>query len=77
MRDEVNTMFAYDDYELDYYYESIANEYAYVCDQLDSIDPEKDYELFGALELAKSELEFRYGICLSEESVDYIDDLPF
>lgn len=77
MRGEVNTMFAHvNDYELDYY-ENIVAEYAYICDQLDSVDPEKDYELFGALELAKSELEFRYGICLSEESVDYIDDLPF
>lgn len=71
-------MFAHiDDYELDYYYESIANEYAYVCDQLDSVDPEKDYELFGAFELAKSQMEFKYGIHKAEESTDYLDDLPF
>jgi hypothetical protein len=71
-------MFAHvNDYELGSYYESVANEYAYVCDQLDSVDPEKDYELFGALELAKSQLEFIYGIHEAEESIDYIDDLPF
>lgn len=64
-------------YELDYYYESIADEYAYVCEQLDAVDPEKDYELFGALELAKSELEFRYRVHEVEESLDWLDDLPF
>lgn len=65
------------DYELDSYYGSIADEYWYICSQLDSVDPEKDYELFGALELAKSQMEFKYGIHGAEESIDYIDDLPF